>query len=145
MSVEILNTELNLSLYGFAGRAVNKNYGDTGFKLMNKMWDTVKSNRLPNKGINVWVYGAGDTMFAGVELTETPGNDHGLEKMQIKLIKYARYKHIGPYSRLSDAYKLMRSFLLENNFKTSFPFLEIYGHWDADESKLETEIIMSLE
>lgn len=145
MSVEILNTELNLSLYGFAGQAVGRNYGDTGFKLMNKMWDIVKSNRLQNKGINVWVYGAGDKMFAGVELTEIPANDHCLEKMNIKLMTYARYKHVGPYSGLSDAYKLMRSFLLENNLKTCFPWLEIYGHWNADESKLETEIIMGLE
>jgi effector-binding domain-containing protein len=145
MSVEILNTELSLSLYGFAGQAVNRNYSETGFRLMNKMWDIVKSNQLPNKGINIWVYGPGDTMFAGVELTEIPNSDQGLEKMHIKLQRYASYKHIGPYSGLSDAYKLMRHFLIENNFKTCFQSLEIYGHWEPDEFKLETEIIMGLE
>ena len=145
MSIEIINSELNLSLHGFSGQAVNKNYGETGFKLMNKMWSVVKANKLPNKGINVWLYGAGDTMFIGVELTKAPVNKFDLEQMDVKLTKYIRYKHVGAYSGLPRAYKLMRNFLSDNNLKSQFPWLEIYGDWNADESKLETDIIMGLE
>ena len=145
MSIEIINSELNLSLHGFAGQAVNRNYPETGFKLMNKMWSVVKSNKLPNKGINVWVYGAGDTMFIGVELGEIPTDSFGLEQMDIIFTKYIRYKHVGAYSGLPQAYKQMRNFLSENNLKSRFLWLEIYGDWNADDSKLETDIIMGLE
>jgi len=42
MDVEIVNKEFNLTIYGFSGTAVGKNYGDTGFKLMNKMSDKIR-------------------------------------------------------------------------------------------------------
>jgi len=144
MEVEILNEDFSLTLYGFSGIAVNKNYGDTGFKLMNKMWETVRAHSLKNKGVNVWVYEPNEKMFAGVELERTPENDIELELKQIHLTKYAYYKHIGPYSGLAGAYAKMRTYLTENNLKVGSPGLEIYGHWNQDETKLETEIIMSL-
>jgi effector-binding domain-containing protein len=145
MDVEILNKDFSLTIYGFSGTAVNKNYGEAGFKLMNKMWEKVRSNNLRNKGINVWVYEPNETVFAGVELESTPENDTGLESKQINLTKYAYYKHTGPYSGLAQAYSKMRTYLAANNLKAGFPGLEIYGHWSQDESKLETEIIMSLD
>src|SRR3978361_452518 len=141
MEVEIINQDFNLVIYGFSGIAVGNNYGQTGFKLMNKMWETVRANALKNKGTNVWVYESNGKMFAGVELEATPENDMGLELKQISMAKYAYYKHMGPYSALTGAYSKMRAFLAENNFKTSYPSLEIYGHWNQDESKLETEIL----
>jgi len=145
MDVEIVNKEFNLTIYGFSGTAVGKNYGDTGFKLMNKMWDKIRSNSLKHKGINVWVYEPDERMFTGVELEEAPVNDTGLELKKISMSKYAYYKHIGPYSGLANAYSKMRSYLAANGLKTSFPGLEIYGHWNQDESKLETEILMCLD
>jgi hypothetical protein len=29
-------------------------------------------------------------------------------------------------------------------FETTLPYVEIYGHWNNDESKLETELLMCL-
>jgi hypothetical protein len=29
-------------------------------------------------------------------------------------------------------------------FETTLPYIEIYGHWTNDETKLETELLMSL-
>jgi len=144
MDVEIINKAFNLTLYGFSGTAVNKNYGETGFRLMNKMWEKVRSNSLKHKGINVWVYGDHEEVFAGVELEDTPQTDTGMEVKQVSLAKYAYYKHIGPYSGLAQAYAKMRAYLAENNLKAVSPGVEIYGHWNQDESKLETEILMGL-
>ena len=144
MDVEISSNNFKLALYGISGTVVNNNWGDTGFRLMNKMWEKVRENNLKNKGINVWVYEASGRMFTGVELDNLPGNEIGLELKQINLTKYAYYKHIGPYSLLAQAYSKMRNYLVEKGLETCFPSLEIYGHWDEDESKLETEIIMCI-
>ncbi|MFB9841758.1 GyrI-like domain-containing protein [Mucilaginibacter ginsenosidivorans] len=144
MIVEIVTKDFNLTLYGFSGTAVNKNYGDTGFKLMNKMWETIRTKNLKHKGMNVWVYGPNEEVFAGVEFDPAMQENTGLEVKQISLSKYAYYKHIGPYSGLAYAYAKMRAYLAENNLKAVSPGLEIYGHWSQDESKLETEILMCL-
>ena len=144
MDVEIINKAFNLTLYGFSGTAVNKNYGETGFRLMNKMWETVRANNLKNKGMNVWVYGANEEVFAGVELDTVPQTDTGMQVKQINMNRYAYYKHLGPYSGLAQAYTKMRAYLAENNLKAVSPGLEIYGHWNQDESKLETKILMCL-
>ncbi|MGZ3999511.1 MAG: GyrI-like domain-containing protein [Mucilaginibacter sp.] len=145
MDVEILNRDFSLTLYGFSRTVINKDYGDTGFKLMDRMWEKVRTHNLKHKGINVWVYDPNERMFAGVELEETPANDVGLELKHINLAKYAYYKHIGPYSGLAGAYAKMRAYLAEKNLKIGSPGLEIYGHWNQDESKLETEILMALD
>jgi hypothetical protein len=38
----------------------------------------------------------------------------------------------------------MRDELKRNGFSPGFPYIEIYGHWTEDETKLETELLMSL-
>jgi effector-binding domain-containing protein len=144
MNVEIINENLRLDIYGFSGIAVNKDYAGTAFKLMDKMWQAVKSNNLKNKGINIWVYEPNEKVFAGVELNDTPEHDTGLEQKSITLTKYAYYKHIGPYNLIKQAGQNMRDELKSKGFETILPYIEIYGHWTNDETKLETELLMSL-
>jgi len=145
LNLEIIKKPFSLELYGYSGVAASQNYGDTGFKLMNRMWGVVKSNNFPNNGINVWVYEPGDVIFAGVELETRPEPVVGLEKKIILLESYAYYKHIGPYSQLKQAYAAMREELKRRSVVPGHPGLEIYGHWNSDESKLETEILMTIE
>lgn len=144
MDIQLIQQPLRLRLDGFSGTAVNQNYGDTGFKLMNRMWEVVKSRGLKNKGINVWVYEPGDRVFAGVELEEAPGGETGLEHKEISLSKYAYFKHVGSYGLLKQVYASLREELKTRGMVPSYPGLEIYGHWDPDESKLETEILMAV-
>ncbi|MEJ0101994.1 MAG: hypothetical protein WDO19_05275 [Bacteroidota bacterium] len=96
MPVEIINNPFRLDIYGFSGIAINKDYAGMTFKLMDKMWQVVKSNNLKNKGFNVWVYGPNEKVFAGVELDDTSKHNTGLEQKNINLTKYAYHKHIGP-------------------------------------------------
>src|SRR6185436_6031808 len=103
MNLEIINDPLRLDIYGFQGIAVNKDYAGTAFKLMDRMWQAVRSNNLKNKGLNIWVYEPNQKVFAGVELNEIPNHDTGLEQKSITLLKYARYKHIGPYNPIKQA------------------------------------------
>lgn len=145
MTIEFITTELNLNISGFSGVAANKNYAGTAFALMDKIWPVIKSKGLKHQGLNIWVYEPGDQVFAGVELEDPAAADTGLEHKILSLQKYAYYKHIGPYSLLKQTGDAMRSRLLQMGLKPRLPYIEIYGHWTNDETKLETELLMALE
>ena len=144
MNIEIINQPLILTIHGYSGIASNKDYAGTAFKLMDKMWQTVKSNNIKNKGLNIWVYEANHGVFAGVELMEIPKENTGLEQKNITLSKYARYKHIGAYNLIKQAGQNMTAELKNKGYETTLPYIEIYGHWTNDETKLETDLLMSL-
>ncbi len=145
MDVTIINDELKLEIFGFSGIAANKDYAGTAFKLMDKMWQIVKSNGLKHKGLNIWVYEAGHKVFAGVELDDASKNGSGLEQKQISLPRHAYYKHIGPYSLIKQSGQNMKNELANRGFETGWPYIEIYGHWTNDETKLETELLMAID
>lgn len=144
MNLEIITEPLRFDIYGFSGIAINKDYTGTAFKLMDKMWQTVKSNNLKNKGLNIWVYEQDQKIFAGVELYDNANQDTGLEQKAITLLKYAYYKHIGPYNLIKQVGQNMTDELKSKGYENTLPYIEIYGHWTNDETKLETELLMSL-
>lgn len=144
MKIEINNPELKLDVRGYSGTAINKNYIATGFSLMDKTWQTIRLNNLKHKGLNIWIYEPDEKVFAGVELEDNSKDDTGLEKKSIALVNYARYKHIGPYDKIKKAGENMKNELKSRGFEIEFPYIEIYGHWNNDETKLETELIMAL-
>jgi len=145
MNVGIINKELKLDISGFSGVAANKNYAATAFALMDKMWPVIKEKGLKHKGLNIWVYEAGEKVFAGVELEDPSITDTGLEQKIVLLTKYAYYKHIGPYSRIKQAGDNMQNELRRMGLRPGLPYIEIYGHWTNDETKLETELIMAVD
>ena len=145
MEIKIITSSFQLEIYGFGGIATNKDYAGTAFKLSGRMWEVVRANSLKNKGLNIWVYEAGDKVFAGVELDDpSDSKSFGLEKMKVSLKKYAYYKHIGPYNLIKRVGQNMTNQLTQQGYEVILPYLEIYGHWTSDESKLETELLMCL-
>ncbi len=144
MTIEIINKNFTKEIYGFSGIAVPGQYAATGFKLMDKMWKIVKGAGLKHKGINIWVYEKGHTMFAGVELENPPIDGAGLELKSINLVKYAHYKHIGPYNKLGEVHSKALGELAQNGFETCLPYIEMYGHWTGDENTAETDILTCL-
>ena len=144
MNVEIINKRLSLDIYGFSGTAISKDYAGTAFKLMDKMWQTVKSNNLKHKGLNIWVYEPNEMVFAGVELEGSPEQNVGLELKKIILDRYAYYKHVGPYQLIKKAGQELRDELGRRGIEIISPYIEIYGHWTNDETKLETELLMAI-
>ena len=144
MEIEIINTALELDVYGFSGIASNGDYAGTAFRLMDKMWQAVKSNGLANKGNNIWIYERDNTVFAGVELDAIPTPGIVLEHKSLHFTKYAYYKHIGPYHLIKQVGQAMKDEIKNKGFGVTLPYVEIYGHWTNDESKLETELLMCL-
>ena len=144
MEVEIVHKKFELNIFGFSGIAENNDYTGAAFKLMDKLWKTVKSKNLQNKGLNIWVYEPNEYVFAGVELIHPSEHNIDLEQKNISLTKYAYYKHIGSYNLIKRAGQNIRDELAGKGLYTTFPYIEIYGHWNNDETKLETELLMSL-
>ena len=144
MNIEIKNTPLSITVYGFAGAASNNDYAGKAFQLMDRMWAIVKGQNLKNKGMNIWVYEPDHMVFAGVELENSPDTSIGLEQKQLNLPRYAYYKHVGPYNLIKQAGTEMTDELKKQGLETTLPYIEIYGHWGPDESKLETELLMSI-
>jgi effector-binding domain-containing protein len=146
MDIEIITENLQLDIYGFGGIALQKDYVGTAFKLSAKMWELVKAGGIKNKGKNIWVYETGARVFAGVkwEIHTTDNNNYGLEKITIHMEKYAYFKHIGPYNLIKQTGENMKSELTKRGFEVILPYIEIYGHWTSDETKLETELLMCL-
>lgn len=143
MEIEIKHN-LKLHLYGFSGPVKDFQFGPTGIALSERMWNIVKGNKLENDGINIWVYDSMDRMFTGVRLVSKPDPKFGLEERIVSLNTYASYKHVGPYTALFAANQKMREELSRRKVNYGVPSLEIYGHYDVDESKLETEVIYSV-
>lgn len=144
MEIQIRNQPVTFDLYGFSGIAADRNYGKAGSQLGGKMWDIVRSRNLKHKGINHWVYESGNKMFVGVELEETPQDEVALEHRTFTLSKYLYARHIGPYHLLKNTYDAMRDTVQKQGMQTMSLSVEIYGHWNSDESKLETEILISV-
>ena len=144
MAIEI-KERLQIQVFGFGGKAENKDYAGTAFKLMDKLWQLVKSKQLDHQGKNVWVYEPKEMVFAGVEFNTPPESETGLEQKTLIHEKYAYFKHIGPYHLIKEAGQKMQEELSRQGFEIKGPYIEIYGHWSADESKLETELLMVLE
>lgn len=145
MNIEIFTNNLQLDVYGFGDITINKDYTGTAFKLSGRMWEVVKASGLKNEGKNIWVYDVADKVFVGVKLENpTDNNDYGLEKMTINLEKYAYFKHIGAYNLIKQTGQNMTDELTKRGFEVILPYIEIYGHWASDETKLETELLMCL-
>jgi hypothetical protein len=124
LDLEIKYEPFELTIYGFSSIVLNKDYGGTAFRLMDRMWKIVKSNDLKNKGLNIWVYEPGERIFAGVELEDSPRFESGLEKKHIILSKYAFHKHIGSYSLIKQAGVAMTHQLKEKGYETVFRILK---------------------
>ena len=144
MDIKIINQNLNLNIFGYSGTALNKDYAATAFKLMDKMWQTINSEKLKHKGLNIWVYESDEKVFAGVELEEILTNKTELEQKSILLNKYAYFKHIGSYSLIKQVGQNMQNELKNKGFEIELPYIEIYGHWTNDDTQLETELLMRL-
>ncbi|REE66997.1 GyrI-like small molecule binding protein [Paenibacillus taihuensis] len=115
-------------------------------ELMDQLWGEIGAKKLPHLGINHMIYGRDDEVIAGVELKpEAAEIAHNLRAFNVTLSSYAYCKHIGPYDRLCDAYDRIHAAAAEAGLKAAHPGVEVYGHWDEDTSKLETEIYQSVE
>ncbi|MBP1963359.1 GyrI-like domain-containing protein [Paenibacillus aceris] len=145
MEPVISNQSKSFTLFGYSKtHDPNKAYSETIFELLDKVWAEVRNKKLSHTGMNHVVYEVDHEIFAGIELISPPNEDSLLEKRDVTFQRYAYCKHIGPYSQLDETYESIRSIVKESREHHVLPLLEVYGHWNEDESKLETEIYYNL-
>lgn len=119
--------------------------------LLGRVWPVIKASKIPNDGINRVVYdkdGDGCVVFAGVVLGEGAENipaAAGFERKTVRLMRYAYWKHVGPYRLIAATGKAATKELEGRGVKFGSPMVEVYGHWSEDESKLETETFVAVE
>jgi hypothetical protein len=127
-----------------------KQFGAEIMALLGRVWPVIKANAIPNDGINRVVYdkeGGGCAVFAGVVLGE--GADGmpaaaGFERKVVRLSRYAYWKHVGPYHLIPKTGEAATKALEARGVRFGSPMVEVYGHWTADESKLETETFVAV-
>ena len=51
---------------------------------------------------------------------------------------------MGPYHLIKQVGQVMRDELEKESIEIISPYVEIYGHWTNDETKLETELLMAV-
>jgi hypothetical protein len=146
MNIEIIEEPIRFHLHGIGGVVENERYGEVGLRLMNKMWQVVKSVGIPTTGINHWVYLPDNRMFVGVEARnpqQGPTLDQ-LEPLEFELPRYLKHIHVGPYQALPQKWKDLKAKLATRAEVIGSPSLEIYGHHCDDPAKSETTIVIGL-
>src|SRR6516162_8723869 len=111
MNIEIIEEPIRFHLHGIGGAVENERYGEVGLRLMNKMWQVVKSAGIPTTGINHCVYLPDNRMFAGVETRnpqQGPAFDQ-LEPLEFELPRYLKHIHVGPYQALPQKWKDLKA------------------------------------
>jgi hypothetical protein len=144
MDVELVEIPFQRYLIGKYGRVAGETCAAKGFRLMDAMWAVVKERDIRNHGLNHWVYLPNDTMFTGVEPLDAGSDAGSLEPLELKLNRYLRHVHVGPYTKLPDVWAELKKRLGEFGGHAGLPSVEIYGHWTQDESKLETTILIGV-
>lgn len=143
MTVEIRNEPICFDLHGVTGDVPDRNYAAAGFKLMDKLWPVIKENGIETTGINYWFYREATRLSTCVELSGDGGAEY-FEHVPVRFESYAYYKHIGSYERLGEAYAALKNEIADRGLTQSGDYVEKYGHWTDDSSKLETEIFAGL-
>jgi hypothetical protein len=82
--------------------------------------------------------------FAGVVVSAPGISLDSLTTKTLSMNRYAFYKHTGAYTALPEIHAQMVGEIQALSLVQSYPVIEIYGHWNEDASKLETEIIYPL-
>ncbi|MEZ4619590.1 MAG: hypothetical protein R2867_29355 [Caldilineaceae bacterium] len=136
---------MHISLFGHRGSRNGVAVPVVGKRLMDALWREIQTQGIKTKGINHWVYLPNDELFTGVELADAQcRQDLPVEQLTVSLARYLRYRHIGPYAMLPQIWPQLLDQLRQRGETPTPPHLEIYGHWQSDETKCETTILIGL-
>lgn len=136
MTIQVLGTGLR--------HDPQKSYGDeiTGANGLGLVWSKIPRPKSEWIGRNVAIYHHDGNLFVGVECSDENYQVAGLERRTITIHDHILYIQKGPYSKFPDSYDQITNVFKTNAWEWGYPFMEIYGHWEEDESKLIVEILI---
>jgi effector-binding domain-containing protein len=112
------------------------------------VWNYIRANGIRSGGHNVVVYFPTGTEEFGVEigadvLAAFEGGDNVFCSATPAGMA-ATTRHVGPYSRLSEAHTALVAWCKEHRHQRTGVSWEVYGHWNDDPAKLETDIFLQV-
>ena len=114
-----------------------------------EVWSFIRSASLPRPGRHVALYLDTGLVEVGAEVSEPFAGNDRVHCSQLPAGRVVTTTHFGPYGRLGDAHSEIRQWCSEHGHRLSSICWEIYGHWDeswdADPSKIRTDVFHLLE
>ena len=132
------------TLFGFSGGIQASKAWETGKPLMDRLWDTIRANKLATTGINYWFYQPKGKLFVGVELNQVPPGSLDLERNELRFEKYASWKHKGRFSEIPTGYRVLQEEIMKSEQTETGRSLEIYGHVKPGDPDSEMEVLIEV-
>ncbi|HVY84644.1 MAG TPA: GyrI-like domain-containing protein [Caulobacterales bacterium] len=80
----------------------------------------------------------------GVEVSRPFLGEGAISMVPTPAGEVATTLHVGPYAQLPEAHRAIHTWCATNGKRIGGKSWEIYGDWNEDETKLETEVVYSL-
>jgi effector-binding domain-containing protein len=108
---------------------------------LDQVWQFVRAAGLTTRH-NVFLYDDADPglIELGVQVEEVFDDGDTVVCSATPAGTIATTTHVGPYAELGAAHSFVRAWCGDEGHMIAGPFWEIYGDWDDDPTKLETEV-----
>ena len=117
--------------------------------LLDRVYVQVRAGLIVQSGHNVFVYKDatkdGVRVEVGVQVSDYFENVEDVVYSSTPSGEVASTLHVGPYSDLSHAYDALSLWCKEHHRARANTYWEVYGDWEEDPSKLETEVFYLLQ
>ncbi len=117
--------------------------------LLDRVYAQVRAGKIIQSGQNVFVYKDGTKDGVTVEIgVEVPGRFEDVDDVMYSSTpsgQVASALHTGPYSDLGGAYEAVTRWCKEHYRPQANVWWEVYGDWEEDPFKLETEVFCLLQ
>jgi effector-binding domain-containing protein len=112
------------------------------------VWNFIRANGIAQPGRNLAVYREGEDgqldVEVGVEVAGPFAGDGEVSCSATPGGTVATTVHLGPYHRLGEAHDAVFQWCQHSHQKLAGLNWEIYGHWDDDPAKLQTDVFYLL-
>ena len=123
--------------------------GSNLLPLLDRVYVQVRAGKIAQSGHNVFVYRDATTDSVTAEVgVEVSGPFEAIDDVVYSTTPFgevASTLHIGPYSDLGGAYDALAHWCKEHHRPRTNAYWEVYGDWNEDPAKLETEVFYLLE
>ncbi len=117
--------------------------------LLDRVYAQVHAGKVIQSGQNVFVYKDGTkdgvTVEVGVEVQDRFKDVDEVVYSSTPSGEVVSALHVGPYSDLGGAYDAVTRWCKEHHRLQANTWWEVYGDWEEDPSKLETEVFYLLQ
>ena len=144
MTAEVVDVEPS-TLIAAVGTAAHGEIPQVMIGLLDQVWPYIRANGIAPDH-NVVIYREqGTQITAGVRVPDdTSAPPAPLVRVATPGGRAAHLRHVGPYSAIPSSVQALFASCAEQGLKVVEPMWEVYGDHDDDESKLVTDLYVSL-